>query len=221
MEGTILGKSLINSLGCEIPLVQDVLSTVDKRFYGLTVEQLNESEDEVIMSIIRRIADMETLGSVESADDIKEQPVRAIFCYGTLRADYCEAGDRWGVISKYKSSPHPCVWHRAQVSGFLLFQNPRVDYPFATPSKDGKLVGTVLTWPSDSSGSVFADALQQCNAIEGYSSSGNGLYTRKTVQAHTEHGDVIDAFIYYQNINPECKQRSEYLTFPTGNWLGR
>lgn len=163
--------------------------------------------------------------------------VRAIFAYGTLRADFSKDGDRWGVCNIGGG----CKWAHGEVRGFSLYQDPDLFYPFAVFSRDQikgaseVMHGTLLTWPEDEK--AWQEALTQCDSIEGYQPDGDGLYKRSIVtvkvnsssyQSHAQHGQeesgsgssvasTVHAYIYHQDTHQ--KDLSLCTSFPTGDWL--
>ena len=141
---------------------------------------------------------------------------RAIFTYGTLRADYSPTGDRWGVMEAISAEHRVgCEWRRASVQGWSLFQERGKDYPFACAATEGSVVwGTLLTWPSDD---AFADALRRCDRIEGFVPGGDGLYAREVVAAESPDG-VVKAYMYYQDCS-SVEKMAHCLAFPEGDWL--
>jgi gamma-glutamylcyclotransferase (GGCT)/AIG2-like uncharacterized protein YtfP len=141
---------------------------------------------------------------------------RAIFTYGTLRADYSPTGDRWGVMEAINAAHRVgCEWRRASVQGWSLFQERGKDYPFACPATEGSVVwGTLLTWSSDD---AFADALRRCDRIEGFVPGGDGLYAREVVAAESPDG-VVKAYMYYQDYS-SVEKMAHCLAFPEGDWL--
>lgn len=101
---------------------------------------------------------------------------KAIFVYGTLRADWGPRGDRWGVLDDKESA---VVYEYGHITGYVLKQNPRLEYPFihADSASDStkKVFGTLLSWPSggadadaDTQSTVFQNKLAHCDSIEGY-----------------------------------------------------
>lgn len=155
----------------------------------------------------------------EPAGEILGASPRAIFTYGTLRADLTATGDRWGVLTKIQQQYGcECAWRNATIDRYSLYQNPALDYPLAVPSaaEDAQVVGTILRWPSEP---AFAEALQRCNQIENYShSQRGGLYRRTTVTAVcSDDGEVVEAYVYYQEKTDE--ELVGFKTFPDGNWV--
>lgn len=111
----------------------------------------------------------------ESAKDL----VHAVFAYGTLRGDFEDTGDHWGVIERTGA-----VWLRTSVTGFKLFQEDRAFYPFAVQSDEeqDRLHGTILIWPA---GDVSRKAIETCDRIEGFDPEhpNDGLYCRALADA--------------------------------------
>ncbi|CAJ1350771.1 unnamed protein product [Effrenium voratum] len=118
--------------------------------------------------------------------------VQAVFAYGTLRGDFSESGDRWGVISRTGAA-----WLPASVSGFKLFQEETAFYPFALQTKlsEDVMHGTLLVWPCDNA----RDAIAACDRIEGFEpkSPEDGLYRRTVV-------DVPASRLHFSG--PRCQQ---------------
>ena len=102
------------------------------------------------------------------------------------------------------------------MKGFSLYQNTSLDYPLAVPSGPEAIVqGTLLQWPVEG---AFAEALQRCNHIESYRhKQGGGLYCRKVVDAECAHGELVKAYMYYQN--KSIDQLVGFKEFPQGDWL--
>mmetsp|Transcript_36904 Transcript_36904/g.59157 ORF Transcript_36904/g.59157 Transcript_36904/m.59157 type:complete len:182 (-) Transcript_36904:211-756(-) len=135
-------------------------------------------------------------------------------------------GDKWKVVDS------SCKWKRASVTGYELFQEPKLFYPFCstTEKKEAKVFGTLLTWPEDH---LFAKKLQMCNRIEGYEPGRkHGLYKRAVVEATVvaedgnqsqssrpteENPETIMAYIYFQEKSQEQKEKC--TAFPNGDWL--
>jgi hypothetical protein len=91
---------------------------------------------------------------------MEELEVSAIFSNGTLRADYGERGDNWGLLERIKIKHLcECSWQKGQVLGYKLYQDESLFYPFAIPSPhtDNKVVGTLLRWQNYD---AFPDALK-------------------------------------------------------------
>eukprot|EP01063_Lacrimia_lanifica_P029369 TRINITY_DN446_c0_g1_i12.p3 TRINITY_DN446_c0_g1~~TRINITY_DN446_c0_g1_i12.p3 ORF type:complete len:172 (+),score=40.19 TRINITY_DN446_c0_g1_i12:75-590(+) len=135
--------------------------------------------------------------------------VRHAFTYGTLRADYCESGDRWGVIQD-----HPTVkWTHGRLGGYACFQQKGLFYPFAcraaevpaafeAPPGGLRVVGTLLTWEDDGE---WREALERMDPIEGYTpGKTGGLYERAvevvqpTDAAGAPVGEPVPAYVYHQ-----------------------
>lgn len=148
---------------------------------------------------------------------------RAIFAYGTLRADFSAKGDKWGVVGPR------CKWTRATVSGFQLYQEPNLYYPFAIETRNAShtIVGTLLRWPGDDKS--FVDALLTCNRIEGWEPGKDPrdcLYTRRVVHARPVPNagvdsksavSLVDAYMYLQRPDPE--KLKSCVHYPNGDWL--
>ena len=88
--------------------------------------------------------------------------VCGIFAYGTLRADFCPGGDKWGVIDNHPGARI----YRGFVRGFDLYQEHNLTYPYVvrTPEISSLVKGTVMLWDDKS---LLEDALVECNHIEG------------------------------------------------------
>jgi len=137
-----------------------------------------------------------------------------VFAYGTLRGDYSEDGDRWGVIESTGAS-----WSRGTVKGFRLYQEKGCWYPFAakTGQESDVIVGTLLEWQDKETNKQAEDL---CNNIEGFNPNrpDDGLYRRCTVQVHAEgRQDPVQAYIYHQTLDAEKAANSKHV--PTGDWL--
>lgn len=149
-------------------------------------------------------------------------PPRAIFAYGTLRSDFSEGGDRWGVIAALAAGGYPlddALPGTATVSGFAVYQDDGCSHPFAVRRPGAaRLVGTLLSWRSDT---AFAQALRRCDEIEGFdaASPSGGLYLRDVVQAvkADSAGTRVAAYIYHQRRAEPSLQRCKY--FAEGDWL--
>lgn len=142
-----------------------------------------------------------------------------VFAYGTLRGDYCDAGDRWGMVTRTGAS-----WRHARVRGYQLYQQVGRFYPFAFRSGDEAdfVVGTLLIWPSEE---VGLDGVKGCDRIEGYDPAkpDNGLYLRSGVEVELlscdggSEGSVLErmpALIYHQRLDG----RTNIRFFPEGDW---
>ncbi|CAK8986984.1 unnamed protein product [Durusdinium trenchii] len=171
------------------------------------------------------------------------EDVRAVFAYGTLRGDFSEKGDFWGVIAKTGAA-----WVPASVPGFKLYQEDCATYPFAlqTESSEDVLHGTLLMW----SQTLARRAIQRCDQIEGFDpeSPHDGLYRRAMVDVPvsvdglmkmvkekdllkdilgkssdpSKDGDsasvTVRAFVYHQ---PMDGREKEVKHFPGGDWLSK
>ena len=157
-----------------------------------------------------------------AADDgPRECPCHAIFTYGTLRADYCERGDRWGVKERFACDHRP-----AWVDGFALYQDKDKAYPFVIEDAGMHVAGTLLLFDPD----VFEEALAACDRIEGYSATqppGDCLYQRKLVTATTGSlsgkGAEVSCYIYHQTAVTDAAQpiaSNDWKTWTTesGQW---
>lgn len=143
-------------------------------------------------------------------------PSVAVFSYGTLRGDYSDAGDRWGVLRRTGGS-----WRHARVRGFQLYQESGCFYPFAfrTGNDADVITGTLLTWPSEE---VSLGAVQECDCIESYDPEypEAGLYLRfeGEVEPVSSDGVVsgarVPALIYHQRMG----SREGVRHFPDGDW---
>mmetsp|Transcript_41216 Transcript_41216/g.96653 ORF Transcript_41216/g.96653 Transcript_41216/m.96653 type:complete len:169 (-) Transcript_41216:123-629(-) len=153
-----------------------------------------------------------------SASKMSSHDTRALFVYGTLRADYLPngRGDRWGV-----TKGNGCRWEKATIYGFKLYQNPHLDYPFVvrTDDEEDKVVGTLLQWPSED---MFFQKLNQCDHIEGFNprNPSSGLYQRDIVVAQGEDKKQTPAYVYHQSTKGNDGFTSkDLLAFPFGDWL--
>ena len=98
---------------------------------------------------------------------------RAVFAYGTLRADFLPGkGDAWGATGG-------CAWAPAVVEGFELWQAEGVDYPHVrhAGAADSRVTGTLVTWP-DADMAAWQSKLREMDAIECYPH----LYSRQPVR---------------------------------------
>ena len=75
--------------------------------------------------------------------------------------------------------------------------------------------GALLHWAD---ASHFADKLEDCDQIEGYTGGHQGLYQRSIVQVKTQAG-VVSAYTYHQDL-PHNAGDSNTLHFPQRTWLG-
>merc|ERR1719277_1547595 len=150
--------------------------------------------------------------------------VLAVFAYGTLRGDYAEDGDRWGVLRKSGGS-----WRRGLVRGFKLYQQRDLHYPFAVATGDPNdvLVGTLLEWPSEA---AARRAIDTCNRIESFDEEQpeQGLYQRAVASVELfivelaegeDAPEPLAAFVYHQPY-PNGQDADAILSFPCGDWLG-
>jgi len=142
----------------------------------------------------------------------------AVFAYGTLRGDFSEQGDKWGLLQATGGT-----WRPARVRGFQLYQESDLFYPFAvyTGSDDDVLIGTLLTWPTDEAGHR---AVEECDRIECYSPGrpDDGLYLRAVVEVELLGESVTEApldravaLIYHQT----NRGRKRVRRFLGGDWL--
>jgi gamma-glutamylcyclotransferase (GGCT)/AIG2-like uncharacterized protein YtfP len=216
MSTTPLGHSLLRALECKPETVDECLQGVAEEYTSLSMEKLSGVSYDVVTSIVANITAIE--GSpIENIETILASPVRTIFCYGTLRADMTPEGDQWGVIAGIRSRGVDCVWHYGRLRNYALHQNKELFYPFATQSSSGcSIFGTLLSWPANDE--TFAQALLQCNSIEGYDPEGGGLYMRAIVTVETESAGNVLAYVYYQEDNHNGDD-DNFLHFPEGDWL--
>merc|ERR1712216_663307 len=140
MAYTKLGMGLKAMLDCASSDLDQVLQETPEALLELSIEQFAEQHDDLLMKLIGRLTagDARELAEREEpTSQILTSSVRAIFAYGTLRADFSPNGDSWGVISQIKRKHGAdCKWTRGRVNGYALYQNMQLDYPLATPSAD-------------------------------------------------------------------------------------
>lgn len=176
----------------------------------LTKEELDRLDNDkpmyqrVVVSVSK--SKRETLNTYIYIKKKKSKP-EGIFTYGTLRADYSDKGDKWGVCGTN------CQWQYGEVDGFQLYQQPGLNYPYAIKSSRGSLKGTFITWKK---ASTFHIKLHRCNEIEGYRSNDpHSLYQRTIVDVKLSNGEYTTAYIYYQTKQPDKID----IAFPTGDWF--
>eukprot|EP00435_Cladocopium_sp_Y103_P014185 s2146_g3.t1 len=168
-----------------------------------------------------------------------ESDVQAVFAYGTLRGDYSEKGDAWGVITSTGAA-----WIRASVPGFRLYQEDVATYPFALHSENQEdiLHGTLLIWSHKDA----RQAIDRCDSIEGFDprAPDDGLYRRAMVEVSVGMEEFLKAskdkpwleelligsaekkaettsvtlraFVYHQLMDGRAK---EVVYFPSGDWI--
>ncbi|CAE7457312.1 unnamed protein product [Symbiodinium pilosum] len=174
---------------------------------------------------------------------VRESPkdvVHAVFAYGTLRGDFADSGDHWGVIQRTGAA-----WLLTSVVGFKLLQEDRAFYPFAVQSdgEQDQLHGTILIWPV---GDVSRKAIETCNNIEGFDPDHpeDGLYRRALVEvpvplkalkdkmkeqpwlkqelegldkeALEQEHILVRAYVYHQPLGDKADYSK---AFPGGDWL--
>ena len=63
-----------------------------------------------------------------------------------------------------------CQWGHARISGWSLYQDRDLYYPFIVSSENSEdtVRGCLCTWEDEQ---IFASILLQCNSIEGYDPS--------------------------------------------------
>lgn len=105
----------------------------------------------------------------------RDDDIAAVFGYGTLRGDYTASGDKWGVARRTSA-----VWKKAFVSGFRLYQDPAMTYPFIVPTgvSTDIVYGTLFTWPGRSDDTRRGVAMM--DRIEGINRD-PPLYRRRVV----------------------------------------
>lgn len=139
--------------------------------------------------------------------------VQTIFAYGTLRGDFSKDGDRWGVIKEFGGQ-----WRAGAATGFKLYQNTGLFYPFAVQTGDDSdtLRGTVLQFPD---GAMATNAVQRCNGIEGFAATKplGGLYRRALVEVKVSEG-LVAALVYHQ-VLPDDSDRADIKCFASGDWF--
>ena len=216
MSSTPLGQSMLDAFECNGDVIDECLRDLSADVTSLTLQQLSSQNDELVAQLVLSISSL-TNTKDENEQEILERSVRAVFCYGTLRADLTPDGDKWGVMSGLKNRGKECVWHYGRITGYALYQDPQMFYPFATPSPSGSLYGTLLTWPSDDG--AFVEALHRCNAIEAWVPDGSGLYLRDVVSVVSDTAGTVDAYVYYQNASAE--HIASCVHFPDGDWFNK
>lgn len=177
---------------------------------GTFVSEWHEPGPTITIKLV--LKDLSSKMETEHTTQTTPNQVRAVFAYGTLRADYSKDGDAWGVCEIGGG----CKSAYGRVMGYSLHQEEGCFYPFATVADAASVVkGTILSWPS--SDSSFQEALERCNQIEGYSPEGGGLYQRSVVNVQVQGGQgIISAYMYHQG----QKDISSCKSFPDGDWLG-
>lgn len=203
-EGKHLDSEL-KGLGWNPEYIKEVLEMPNfKPHVGKSLGDLPHDLQTSLLGILSSMSQI----SNETEQMILAQPVRAIFAYGTLRADFTPKGDKWGVAQD------GCRWQKGKVADFAIYQNPNLYYPFAVRAKDSSIVGTLLEWDNES---TFARKLRQCNSIEGYDPiAKTGLYQRVVVTVSTPKGST-PAFMYHQEAEPATLQAC--VKVPSGDWL--
>jgi hypothetical protein len=118
------------------------------------------------------------------------------------------------------------VWRHAQVSGFRLYQEHGVSYPFAVrslPFAPGDTIcGTLLSWADPA---LLAKKIEECDRIEGFTI---GLYQRALVEVDMitdgnsggeESTNKATAWIYFQAQPSNMFLEDKCANFPGGDWL--
>ena len=143
---------------------------------------------------------------------------KAIFAYGTLRADYGSNGDGWGVLSDIKYS-----YRYGKLYGYRLYQNDMLSYPFIIASNniDDYVIGTYIWFPDNPE--LFNKKLKECDRIEGFDSRypNECLYNRKILDIEyldeNNRKQISSAYVYYQEYPEDVLKTYQY--FPEGDWL--
>jgi len=212
---------LITTLDAQPARVDSVLSEFGDEYKDLTLEQLCQKDSEIGLQVIGRFtANLNLAGHshIEGREELlAEDAPRAVFCYGTLRADMTPDGDRWGVMHSVEERHGcTCTWSKGTVSGYALYQQENLDYPFAMASSGGTLRGTLISYPGQDE--AWVDAMQRCNRIEGWRpNAADCLYQREIVTVKSDDGEEVKAYLYTQPNPPEVVARSR--SFPNGDWL--
>jgi gamma-glutamylcyclotransferase (GGCT)/AIG2-like uncharacterized protein YtfP len=187
-------------------LAQNAL-TAGNRHFRLRAPALSRPNfDRVRDRFSRRAPDMQMSGDPT-----------AVFSYGTLRGDFSEDGDRWGLLRISNGT-----WKRGKVKGYRLYQERDNLYPFAaeTGKDDDVLQGTLLQW---SDLEIANAAIAHCDMIEGFDPEEplDGLYMRNVVAVEIDGETVCTpAYIYHQPNPDEVKVASNAVKyFPDGDWL--
>jgi len=161
-----------------------------------------------------------------TGDDEDVSDVTAIFAYGTLRGDYNESGDRWGVIGKSNGK-----WEKASIRGFRLYQDRKKPFPFAvqTGNDEDVLHGTLITWPGGDADARAGIAAAERMVLCGYEDCD---YKRSVVPARRDPDDraaelagadleddllVAKAFMYYWSFQNDVLRKCH--CFSSGDWL--
>ena len=121
LSSSILGAELIMLADCDPSICDQVLAGQPESILSMTTEQLGASDDALFLRLLGAMTRMSIPG--ESKQDILAKEPRAIFTYGTLRADMTPTGDSCGVMEKLEGQGFaPCAWQYGRVYGYSLFQ---------------------------------------------------------------------------------------------------
>ena len=137
--------------------------------------------------------------------------VEGVFVYGTLRPDYTEKGDHWGVIDD------ECIWKYGNTKNFKIYQQKSEFYPFAVKSTNNEIIyGSIITWKDEK---IFKKKLKIMDEIEGFDENKIvNWYEREIVDCFTkDENKLMKCYIYYQNNN----SLKDCLFFENGNWLNK
>lgn len=145
-----------------------------------------------------------------------------MFAYGTLRGDYSEDGDRWGVIKSTQGK-----WDKAYVCGFRLYQDRKKPFPFAvrTGRSEDVLWGTLITWPGG-----VADARQGIACAERFEMDGyDHGYSRhvasaRVTPADAPEGEVVSdegppVLCYLFHLTFPAEALAKCHVFSSGDWM--
>lgn len=143
---------------------------------------------------------------------VHQYMIQAVFAYGTLRGDFKEDGDNWGVINEFHGR-----WRPGTARGFKLYQDLGLFYPFAvqTGGDNDVLVGSLLQFPD---AEAARGAVVRCNSIEGFDPADptSGLYSRALVEvAVADPPWLVPALVYHQAMPEE----GDHKHFATGDWF--
>ena len=111
----------------------------------------------------RKQTGTQTKSQTETQTETQTEKAKGIFVYGTLRPDFTDRGDKWGICSKGSN----CISQWARLEGFKLYQDMDKYYPYIVPSSSGIVYGYYLSWPKSHTIHI---KLKRCDEIEGYDS---------------------------------------------------
>eukprot|EP00494_Astrolonche_serrata_P031033 UN31302 len=93
-----------------------------------------------------------------------------------------------------------CSWVYGTITGFKLYQNSALCYPFVIKTNNikDKVFGCLCSWDDEI---IFNEKFKMCDRIEGYNpNSKDNLYEREIVKitATDEKNDSLDSWVYHQ-----------------------